>query len=193
MARAKKHSTRKKHPVKRGAAKVPKRGPAASNTAVRSAADPIFKLIEDWKVWADDRTLNRLAAIEAALVKLVGPYEYVGGLSFEASDFDLSSLPTNEVAAKAAAGMMPWIRIAAAINTRSDKELEVSIRTPGGAEIHMEMLEEIIPALSAKKQDVNILEAGAQRLSIVLDRVIGKEEMTRVYAADDRTEARVAS
>ena len=47
MAQAKKHSTPKKRPTKRGTAKVPKRttAPVRSNTL-----DPVFKLIDDWKV-----------------------------------------------------------------------------------------------------------------------------------------------
>ena len=46
MAQAKQHSTPKKRPTKRGSAKVPKHGTATFRS---DDADPIFKLIEDWK------------------------------------------------------------------------------------------------------------------------------------------------
>ncbi len=47
MARAKKHSTRKKHPAKRGTAKVPKRTTAS---VLSNTLDPVLLAIEDYKV-----------------------------------------------------------------------------------------------------------------------------------------------
>ncbi len=61
MARAKQHSTPKKRPTKRGAAKVPKHGTATFRS---DDADPIFKLIEDWKA-AEKEFLKAVSHVTA--------------------------------------------------------------------------------------------------------------------------------
>ncbi len=63
MARAKKHSTPKKHPAKRGTAKVPKHGSATFRS---DTADPVLLAIEDYKVaYAEtDRAFDVAEAVE---------------------------------------------------------------------------------------------------------------------------------
>ena len=105
--------------------------------------------------------------------------EYVGGLKFEAQDFDLESLPTNKEAAIAAAEMMPWIRLASLLLRLNDDKLVSAVEDE--PEEHVEMLEGIAAALNSKKQDVKILKAGFCRLTVALERTIGKDEINRAY------------
>lgn len=114
------------------------------------------------------------------------PMEYVGALKFPAQEYDLTSMPNNERAARDAAAMMPWIRLSALFLRQSDEELEANVRatadTQDGMNEWVETFECIGAALDAKRQDVEMLEAGFRRLCVVIERIVGEAEMKRVYS-----------
>lgn len=111
--------------------------------------------------------------------------EYMGGLKFPAQEYDLSSIPNNDRAGSDAAAMMPFIRMAAVFLHESDETMETNVRASGsdeeGLEQWMELLEGIGAALDAKRQDVEVLEAGFTRLLVVIERVIGEEVIMAAY------------
>ena len=96
--------------------------------------------------------------------------EYLGGLKFQAQDYDLASIPDNDRAAAAAASMMFYMRMAALFLRESDAELEAKVRASDGPDEWITLLEGIVTALDAKRQDVELLEAGYLRLLVVLER-----------------------
>ena len=110
-----------------------------------------------------------------------GQLEYVGGLKFEAQDFDLKSIPTNKEAAKAAVRIMPWVRVASLMLLKSDDELTVMIEDD--QELHLEMLEGIVEAQKYQELAVNVLRAGSHRLTIVLERALGEDVINRSYGS----------
>jgi hypothetical protein len=108
--------------------------------------------------------------------------EYVGGLSFPAQPFDLASIPDNDYAADKAAEAMPYIRMCALLLRDSDTALEQKIRNdPDGVRDWVELAEGIVAALQAKRQDCKILDAGFNRLTVVLERIIGKDKIEAEY------------
>jgi hypothetical protein len=100
--------------------------------------------------------------------------EYVGGLKFQAQDYDLASIPDNDRAAADAASMMFYIRMSAILLHQSDEELEAKVRADNNPADWVSLLEGMVAALTAKRQDVKVLEAGSARLQIVLERTYVK-------------------
>ena len=112
--------------------------------------------------------------------------KYLGALRFSALEYDLTSIPDNERAGRDAAAMMPWIRLSAVFLLESDEELETKVRATAdgkGMDDWMGVLEGIGGVLDAKRQDVEMLEAGFTRLLVVIERIIGKAEIKRAYSA----------
>jgi len=107
--------------------------------------------------------------------------EYLGGSKFQAEEYDLASIPDNDRAAADAASMMFYIRMSALFLRESDEELEAKVRADDSND-WIDMLEGIGAALSAKKQDVGILEAGFTRLLAVLERIEGKKAIDAAYS-----------
>jgi hypothetical protein len=110
-----------------------------------------------------------------------GPIEYIGHLKFEAQEYDLKSLPTNERAAQDAADIMPLIRTAAVTLLKSADELEAIAREPGGVELQLDLIERLQPALDHKQQEVDILNAAIARLIVACERVIGEDVLKPEY------------
>ena len=110
--------------------------------------------------------------------------EYMGGLKFPAQKYDLTTIPDNERAAKDAAAMMPWVRMAALFLCQSDEQLEASVRATAdeeGMNEWVHILEAIGATLDARRQDADMLEAGFTRLLVVIERIVGKAEIERSY------------
>jgi hypothetical protein len=102
--------------------------------------------------------------------------EYLGGLKFQAQEYDLASIPDNDRAAADAASMMFYIRMSALLLHKSDEELEAWVRADDDPDNWMNLLEGIVAALAAKRQDVKMLEAGCTRLQVVLERIYREQK-----------------
>ena len=94
--------------------------------------------------------------------------KYLGARKFPAQQYDLDSIPDNDRAGRDASSMMPHIRTSALFLRDSDGELEPKVRACGDdaerLDEWMNLLEGIGDALGAKRQDVEVLEAGFNRL-----------------------------
>jgi hypothetical protein len=101
--------------------------------------------------------------------------EYLGALKFQAQEYDLASIPDNDRAAADAADMMFFIRMSALLIRDGDEALEAKVRADAKPDDWISLLEGIVNALNAKRQDVEMLEAGVTRLQVVLERVVGPE------------------
>ncbi len=97
--------------------------------------------------------------------------KYLGALKFQPQEYDLASIPDNDRAAADAASMMFYIRMSALLLREGDEELEAKVRHDDNPDHWITLLEGITAALAAKRQDAKMLEAGATRLQVVLERV----------------------